>query len=195
MIMNSAVNIARRLINTMRSPSIFLLTIPAETQNGVGQHMWDVTPEMFTRFVIVRSISPPVQAYPNTFSQFGIPAAISYNLSTAFIKSSIIYFYLRFAEINRPFRLVAYCLLFVIIGNAFTSGFPFLWLCNPMNKFWDPTVEGTCNDFYTPYLASAAINSSTDVVLLVMPLWLLKPLRVSWKQKVAISVVLMTGGL
>ena len=119
-----------------------------------------------------------------------------YNCATMCIKGSIIFFYLRFAAANRPFRIAAYLVLFVVIGYSVPSATIFLWLCRPVRKYWDLTVtEGECIEGYPPYLAAAILNSITDVVILLLPLWLLWPLRVPWKQKFGVGFVLMTGGL
>ncbi len=127
--------------------------------------------------------------------QLSTPAASCYNEGTLCVKSSVIVFYLRFAPAHRPFRIFAYCLLFVVLGSSLCAAFPFLYLCQPVAKYYDVSVSGTCVDSYAQYLASACLNSATDVILLVLPFWLLWPLRVSIKQKIAVGLVLMPGGL
>jgi len=165
--------------------------------------MWDVTPEQFKMFILVGSPSivfdPSLSAdhvtEPHSAAQLSTPAAICYNFGTLCIKASIICFYLRFAVANRPFRVFSFCLLFVVIGYTVASAFTFLYLCQPMQKYYDASIPGTCLDMYSQYLAAACLNSVTDVTLLVMPFWLLYPLRVSFRQKVAVGLVLMPGGL
>jgi hypothetical protein len=127
--------------------------------------------------------------------QLGMPGSIAYNLSTLFAKASILFFYLRFAAANLPFRITVYVVLFVVVGYSLAAGFSFLYLCAPVRKMWEPTVPGQCIDFYPPYLAAAILNSITDVILLLLPIWLLWPLRVGIKQKIAVGLVLMPGGL
>jgi len=127
--------------------------------------------------------------------QVGIPAAVFYNLATLCTKGSIVFYLLRFASVNRSFRIVAYIVLSIVAGYSLPMGFIFLWECQPVAKFWDPTVDGSCVDGYAPFLVASIANCVTDVVLLLLPIWLLWPLRVSWQQKVATSLVLMTGGL
>ena len=57
------------------------------------------------------------------------------------------------------------------------------------------TVPGSCIDMYAAYFALAALNSATDVVIHLLPIWLLWPLRVKLGQKIAVGLVLMPGGL
>ncbi|KAK3329220.1 hypothetical protein B0H66DRAFT_540454 [Apodospora peruviana] len=148
----------------------------SQTEYGMGIHMWDVTPPDFQHAIIV-----------------GIPASIFYNLSTLCVKASILFFYLRFAAANPPFRIAVYTVLFVVIVYSLNAGFSFLYLCNPIRRLWDGS-DGTCVDLYTAFLVSSAINSATDVVILLLPMWLLWPLTMELRQKIAVGLVLMTGG-
>ncbi len=127
--------------------------------------------------------------------QVGIPASVFYNLSTLFIKASILSFYLRFAAANRPFQITVYVVLFVIVGYSLNAGFSFLYLCTPIRRLWDASVDGTCVDLYSAYLVSSVLNAVTDVVILLLPIWLLWPLRVRLKQKILVGLALMPGGL
>ncbi len=177
-------------------------TLRTETKYGSGLHIWNVTPEQFKKFLAVSAsaffLLGPLSygvASINLLLQLGTPAALFYNLATICIKASIIFFYLRFAAANRPFRVFAYCLLFVVVGYSLTAGFSFVYICQPIAKYWDTLIPGTCLDIYTQFLASACLNSTTDVVLLLLPVWLLWPLRVPPAQKIAVGLVLMPGGL
>lgn len=124
-----------------------------------------------------------------------MPAGLCYNLSTLFVKASILFFYLRFAAANRPFRIAVYVVLFAVIGYTLPAGFMFLYLCQPVQKFWDSAVEGVCFSGYAAFLAPSVLNSVTDVVILLLPIWLLWPLRVRMGQKIAVALALMPGGL
>ncbi|KAK3358448.1 hypothetical protein B0T24DRAFT_130275 [Lasiosphaeria ovina] len=149
----------------------------SQTKYGMGVHMWEVTPSDFQHSIIV-----------------GLPASIFYNLSTLCVKASILFFYLRFAAANQAFRVTVYALLFVVAGYSLNAAFSFLYLCTPIHKLWDLATPGSCVDLYSAFLASAAINAATDVAILLLPSWLLWPLRLHWRHKVAVSLVMMTGG-
>jgi len=64
-----------------------------------------------------------------------------------------------------------------------------------MMKYYDASIPGACLDMYSQFLVAACLNSITDIILLLMPFWLLYPLRVSLQQKIAVGLVLMPGGL
>jgi len=124
-----------------------------------------------------------------------MPASVFYNLATLFVKASILSFYLRFAAANRPFQIAAYIVLFVIVGYSLNAAFSFLYLCTPMRSLWDSSVPGTCVDLNSAYLVSSVLNVATDVVILLLPIWLLWQLRMRWQQKFAVALALMPGGL
>jgi len=88
-----------------------------------------------------------------------------------------------------------YAVLFIAVGYSLAGGFGFLYLCRPISKLWDFSVEGDCVDAVAWYMACAALNVGTDIILLLLPIWVLRPLKVNPMQKLAITVVLMAGGL
>jgi len=172
----------------------------------MGSHLWDVAPDQFRQFHLVSiylvSTLPRQRGHWRratwalTAAKVGIAPNVVYNFATIFIKASILFFYLRFAATNRPFRVVVYIVLAVVIAYSLLAATVALWSCRPTRKFWDPSVtEGECVDGYLPYLTWAVLNSVTDVVILLLPLWLVRPLRVPWRRKVGVGLVLMTGGL
>ena len=115
-------------------------------------------------------------------------------MSTLFTKVAILIFYLRLST-DTYFRSVTYIVMFVAVGYSLAGGFAFLYLCRPLEKYWDFSVPGKCSDFGAAFLSGAALNVATDVALLLLPLWLLYPLRVPLKQKIGVTLILMTGSL
>lgn len=88
-----------------------------------------------------------------------------------------------------------YVISFIVTGYSFASGVSFLWLCQPIKKEWDYSTPGKCVELGTSFLAIAILNSASDVVLLLLPMLLLRPLRLPFKQKVGVTLILMTGSL
>ncbi|KAH7304850.1 hypothetical protein BKA65DRAFT_205024 [Rhexocercosporidium sp. MPI-PUGE-AT-0058] len=146
-----------------------------QTQYGSGRHIWDVPMEKFT-----------------TYTKLGIPGAVTYNMSTLFTKVAILMFYLRLST-DSYFRSVTYVVMFVAVGYSLAGGFAFLYLCRPLPKYWNFMIPGECSNFGAAFLSGAALNVATDVALLLLPLWLLYPLRLPLKQKIGVTLILMTG--
>ncbi|KAK3680475.1 hypothetical protein B0T22DRAFT_516383 [Podospora appendiculata] len=108
-----------------------------QTKNGVGLHMWDVP---FTSF--------------KAFMKLGaIGGASTFSLSTLLTKISILLFYLRFS-VDRAFRSAVYVVMLVVVGYTVPMGLGSLYQCQPMEKYWDFTVPGTCMNIQALYDAT-----------------------------------------
>lgn len=123
-----------------------------------------------------------------------IASAITYNLSLATTKASILFFYLRFPS-SRLFRAACYLVLFVAAGNGLTAGFAFLYLCQPIERHWNRKIEGHCGNPAVPFWVAAIVNMCTDAIILFLPVWLLRPLRLGPAKTASVLCVLMAGGL
>ncbi|CAP59759.1 uncharacterized protein PODANS_1_50 [Podospora anserina S mat+] len=123
----------------------------------------------------------------------GFPAAITSNLSVLFIKCSILVFYLRFSTTRILNHVIYVMLVIVVIANSLAA-FGVLFTCQPMSSFWDGKVKGTCINRDAWYAWLVILNCVTDFILLVLPLWLLAPLKIGFSQKAAIAAILGTGG-
>ncbi|KAL2060556.1 hypothetical protein VTL71DRAFT_9197 [Oculimacula yallundae] len=146
-----------------------------QIQYGSGRHIWDVPREKF-----------------QIYTKLGIPGGVTYNMSTLFTKVAILIFYLRLS-IDPYFRSVIYFVMFVAVGYSLAGGFAFLYICRPLQRYWDFSVPGMCHNLGASFLSGAALNVATDVALLLLPLWLLYPLRLPLKQKIGVALILMTG--
>ena len=60
---------------------------------------------------------------------------------------------------------------------------------------WDLGLPGHCGNVGVWFLVIAVLNTATDFAILLLPIWILKPLRVPLRQKLAICGVIMAGGL
>jgi hypothetical protein len=45
------------------------------------------------------------------------------------------------------------------------------------------------------FIACASMNVATDIAILVLPFWILRPMNLSLGRRLAIGVLLMAGGL
>lgn len=149
-----------------------------QLQFGLGLHRWELTDasSLYNKYFIVSFF----------------PIAITNNFSVLFTKASILTFYLRFS-VSKSFNIAVYSMFAVVVAYTMMGAFSFLYACTPMIKTWVPSTLGTCIHVNAWYGTLVALNVFTDVVLLLMPIWLLKPLRVGLAQKAAIAAVLGTG--
>ncbi|KAJ5294147.1 hypothetical protein N7508_008968 [Penicillium antarcticum] len=56
-------------------------------------------------------------------------------------------------------------------------------ICNPIPRFWDPKVAGTCLDKNSIILADAVVSVVSDLIVLILPIPLTLSLQMSTKRK------------
>ncbi|OAG40135.1 hypothetical protein AYO21_05613 [Fonsecaea monophora] len=129
-----------------------------------------------------------------TLSKLLYASIILYNLGLFLVKDSILYQYLRFF-VDRRYRLAAWVLIISICvaGVAFilTSCFS----CWPIAFYWDKSVRGGhCIDLMAFWFSLSGFNIVTDLAVWVLPMPVLKSLRLPRKQKFSLIVVFSLGG-
>lgn len=67
--------------------------------------------------------------------------------------------------------------------------------CVPLAKFWNPKVPGFCFDKAALWFTNSAIHITTDLLILIYPMPVLKSLQLPRKQKFALMAVFGLGGL
>jgi hypothetical protein len=121
-------------------------------------------------------------------------AEVFYILILAFTKVSILMFYLRVFQ--RPLfrKIVMVNVGFVIlIGVIFM--FVVIFQCNPVNGFWDKTIESTCVDANAVAYSAAAVGIFQDFVVLFLPIPELYGLQMSTRKKCNVIGMFSIGGL
>ncbi|RHZ74001.1 hypothetical protein CDV55_108803 [Aspergillus turcosus] len=115
-----------------------------------------------------------------------------YNASMAFSKFSILFQYMRIFP-SRRFRSACYAVMGIVAMYstwAIVSGFV---NCVPVAKFWDREIPGSCLNFEAIWFFNAAMNITTDLTLLIMPMPLLSQLQLPRMQKIALMAVFAVG--
>ncbi|KAF6800303.1 integral membrane protein [Colletotrichum sojae] len=114
----------------------------------------------------------------------GVPL---YNITTLFVKSSVLAFYLRFL-VETSFRVFTYIVIFVVASYGIINTAATLAL-NCTNDLPD-----VCGTMIRIYIACGALNVLTDVIILLLPFWILRPMKVPFHRKIGVALVLMGGG-
>lgn len=68
-------------------------------------------------------------------------------------------------------------------------------ICNPITRFWDPDIEGTCLDEASIILADAVVSCVSDLIILILPLPLTMTLQMSSRKKMRVVAILGAGGM
>jgi len=164
-------------------------------QSYLGSTAVQVRDVFFRRFITIRILGVSLSKLSLIIYKWGsIFGSLTYGLGTLFIKTSILLFYLRLPS-TRAFRIVTCGVLLVACGYCLFGTFTWLFMCRPMKAYWDVSVQGKCLSFKNAFLVGGVFNVATDVVMLLLPIWVLRPLRLPRKQKIGVTLVLMTGSL
>ncbi|GAB1315631.1 hypothetical protein MFIFM68171_05841 [Madurella fahalii] len=151
-----------------------------QTKYGLGKHMWDNPLEDFQMFLKIGIIGGP----------------LTYNLATLFIKTSILSFYLRFS-VERAFRLAVYFVMVVTVGYTVPNAILVLYACRPMHAYWDFAAKmagSQCVNFDATFHTANTLNMLTDFAILLLPIWMLRPMQVPLSKKIGVALILMAGG-
>lgn len=115
-----------------------------------------------------------------------------YNVTMGVVKISFCYLYLRLFPMlkHRIWAIAGFVLALVV--TFITVG---LLQCTPMEKIWNPTVEGTCLHTTPIFVANAGLHFVTDMALLLLPLFQVVKLRVELVVKISLFSIFMLGAL
>src|SRR4051812_6159791 len=93
-------------------------------------------------------------------------------------KAAILVWYLRFSQTAAKLRKFIYGTMVIVVLYSLFATFEWLYACRPMAKFWDLTITyGSCIDFHPICVFSGAMNSATDLTILLLPTVILWNLR------------------
>jgi len=132
-----------------------------------------------------------------TFLQLIVFANSIFCLATNITKASIVFLYLRIFE-DKAFkasRWICYGILLLILFNASWGAFLGLFACHPMASLWDPSIHGKCFDAATYWLTFAALNVALDFIIFLLPIPLIRQLKLPSKQIRLLSIIFLVGGL
>ncbi|CAH0042263.1 unnamed protein product, partial [Clonostachys rhizophaga] len=116
---------------------------------GAGDHLFNFSPSNLELLL-------------NVGRWVGVPL---YNLTTVFIKASILMFYQRFTA-NRALKITTYAVLAVVVAYS---------LVNIIASFaLDCSDPEKCDRLFVAYIVCAALNVATDVAILLLPSTLCK---------------------
>ncbi|KAK3339425.1 hypothetical protein B0H65DRAFT_300185 [Neurospora tetraspora] len=161
------------------SSILFSVSVTIQAQYGLGRHMGDVPDpkHTYTKYLLV--------------SAFGVTS--TYPIANFFTKLSILSFYLRFTT-SRCFTYAVYSTIALVFVFNFVGATGVLYWCKPIKVFWTHWNKDQCLDNNIWYASLLGINVVVDIIILLMPICIIRPLRVEFAQKVAIGAILGTGG-
>ena len=70
-----------------------------------------------------------------------------------------------------------------------------IFTCRPIQKQWNPMIEGKCLDSIKLFYVTAGLNVFFDVAILASPMPLVWRLNATLKLKLGLSLIFVLGGL
>jgi len=120
-------------------------------------------------------------------------ASIIYVLCLGFAKFSILFLYSKLSQL-KWFNICVYALMAVVITYSIGIIFALIFPCQPISANWDLSItDYKCIDKAAIYLATAAVNVITDLMILLLPIPMVVRLQMQRSQKIALMVVFAVG--
>lgn len=129
--------------------------------------------------------------YPDAMMYFFI-YQICYKMLGGFTKLTFCFLYLRIFNQRWFHKLVIAVATIVALGSlAFTLGTVFQ--CTPIHRAWDRTISGHCTSNTAFWFSHAAFNSFFDIVVYLMPIPLIRTLKLAKGQKTGLISIFSLG--
>lgn len=149
-------------------------------RSGAGIHQWNLQ---------LKNLS--------IFQYYFHIASIMYGIVISIIKLAILLQYLRiFVPIrnNSLMFWASHILIWTNLTTYLLCSFLEILACSPMDKAWNILItNGHCINMLAIDIASAAFNSLSDCLILILPHRVIWKLQVSFKRKLGISTIFLTG--
>lgn len=115
-------------------------------------------------------------------------------MCNGFTKVSLLTFYLQLSP-QKGWKIAIWsCIGVVALASTIITTMLYLH-CTPPQKAYTPDMEGTCLNPATLYIATAASNIITDVMLFVLPIPMIVQLRMSKAQKIGAVIIFGIGSV
>ncbi|KAL9640598.1 MAG: hypothetical protein Q9204_000654 [Flavoplaca sp. TL-2023a] len=132
----------------------------------------------------------------NTTEQLKVLYAcyILYDTSISLPKTSVLLFYARiFGTQAKLFKYAMYFTHFLVVGWLLSISMLGVFLCDPVEKYWNRLLPGHCHPNSALWLGSAIPSVGIDLILLLLPLPMLWRLQMSKNRRILIMSVFAFG--
>lgn len=146
---------------------------------GFGSHLWSLKDGALLQILRLFYVSE-----------------IVYVVVLALIKVSIVTMYLRIFWAYRPFYITCYVVLtFIILSSSIITILTIL-SCRPVQFFWDRDIlGGACLNITALAYANSGLAVIQDLIIIILPIFMLWNLQMSRKKKVFIGIMFALGGV
>ncbi|PYH89848.1 hypothetical protein BO71DRAFT_487608 [Aspergillus ellipticus CBS 707.79] len=115
-----------------------------------------------------------------------------YNLCLTLTKLSLIFLYRRLFP-PKGYQVLLMVALAVVLVTGMWMVFSAILFCIPVRAFWDTSIPHTCLSQSVVWGLNAALQITTDLALVIIPLPILARLRLPKRQKAALIFIFALG--
>ncbi|ROV89688.1 hypothetical protein VSDG_08117 [Cytospora chrysosperma] len=153
-------------------------TVMGIKANYVGYHVKDI----------------PMDKYdPILGAKYNYATQLLYNPILALVKNGMLLFFLRVGGSINNVRLFIFSLIIFNTAMMVAIFVADMLQCIPVEKAFDASIEGTCIDTVSFFVATAALTILTDILVMIIPTWITWNLQLKLKKKLAVIFLLSMG--
>ncbi|KAI0890244.1 uncharacterized protein GGS22DRAFT_150402 [Annulohypoxylon maeteangense] len=146
------------------------------TRNGLGRHVWDLGSVVELR---------------NYLKGFYV-SIILYNTGLLFVKLAFLTQYYRVFSLKNM-RLTFIAAMIIIGCWSLSQIIVAIFICDPVDGFWKQSADSKCIPNYPQWYINAAGNITTDIVIFVLPLPILRHLHMPRAQRLVLIGIFSLG--
>ncbi|KAF2734334.1 hypothetical protein EJ04DRAFT_603287 [Polyplosphaeria fusca] len=120
--------------------------------------------------------------------------SLLFHTSINVVKSSILIQYIFLFSSHAKIRRFCYFILFLVLAICGWGVLGVVFLCQPIDKYWDLEVSGMCHDAEKHFWSSAIFGILLDFAIWVLPMPIIVSLTLKGRQKVGLFIVMGLGG-
>lgn len=92
--------------------------------------------------------------------------------------------------------MAGYTLMAIVSAYGTAVSLGFVFSCSPVAFYWNKSIRnGQCVDIVKFSISNVILNVATDLAVVALPLHVLKDLRLSKRDKLAVQSTFAVGGL
>jgi hypothetical protein len=136
---------------------------------------------------------PLDQMDPVLGAKYNYATQLLYNPILALVKNGMLLFFLRVGGSIDSLRI--FIIAIIVLNTLMMVSIFFIDLlqCIPIEKTFYPDTTGTCIHVGNFFIGTAAATILTDILVMIIPIWITKNLNMKFKKKLAVIFLLSMG--
>jgi hypothetical protein len=107
---------------------------------------------------------------------------------------SVVFMYYRLFSVDRRFAISLKSVGALSLAWFFAVACLSVFTCDPVQKQWDPRLEGTCMNLQTIFVVTESVNCTLDLMLVCLPIFLIQTLTIATREKIGLCLIFLCGG-